>query len=169
MYPQTLRVVHCISDGLLPVGDALGEATWRAGRLSAGSLPSRLPRTFPAVVSGPPGLCRVATKLLQQLGLPGENVEVLDPLPSVESEGPELPAAAQVAAEAKPPRTSVSATAPDAKPDAASPVRKGKGGILGFLSEPLRLFGTLPLCQCVRSDVSPGDSAAESPVHRFQH
>jgi len=101
-YPEILQVVHCISRGPVPIGAALGEATWRSGRFRMAALPSKSFNKLPAVVSGPPGLCRSALDALLAFGIPRLRVEVLDPYVMDITENHDQVLKEEIASHAKP-------------------------------------------------------------------
>jgi len=76
---RTFSVTHCILQGQSN-GFSGGPSVWQSGALNAAAVASVTPHT-PAVVSGPPGLCRAAANLLISLGWHMGDVQFLDGSP----------------------------------------------------------------------------------------
>mmetsp|Transcript_42027 Transcript_42027/g.96508 ORF Transcript_42027/g.96508 Transcript_42027/m.96508 type:complete len:656 (+) Transcript_42027:78-2045(+) len=168
MHQHRLKVVHCISHGPLPIGDALGEATWRAGRLTAAAMPSNARwKKLPAVVSGPPGLCRSAFSLLTSYGVSHVDIEVLDGLAPEESNPGESSEPAATGG-VQPPKESLADKAIAETTDRGGSRTEKPTTALASWLEVAWTLASSHFCQGGGAE-GAGDGVIESPGHRYEH
>eukprot|EP00927_Polykrikos_kofoidii_P052153 TRINITY_DN45938_c0_g1_i1.p1 TRINITY_DN45938_c0_g1~~TRINITY_DN45938_c0_g1_i1.p1 ORF type:complete len:649 (-),score=122.10 TRINITY_DN45938_c0_g1_i1:43-1989(-) len=85
-YPN-FHVTHCVSIGPLPENLVTGRSKYKIGRLSVEDLKSVDPQML-GCVSGPPGLCRAASKVWKASGRTAGTFTFLDSVPDEKSDVP---------------------------------------------------------------------------------